>query len=681
MTLPKVEQEFFPLGGGLDLLTPAIALGPGRCFDAQNYEPEIAGGYRRLDGYERYDGRTSPTTVSYWVLPAAVGTLAVGNTVTGVTSAATGLVLGIVGPLLILGRVTGIFAVGESLGSGATVTSAMLQNGAQLPSDDADYQLLATNDARRDILIVPGSGPIRGVRVYNDTVYAFRDNAAGTAGNLWKATPTGWSQIAFGSEIQFNQGLAAGSTVYPGATITGGTSGATALVKTVLLRVGSWGTAAIGAITVTPVSGTFGAGEPLKLGATQFATTTTGVTAITRLPGGRLEFDTYNFTGSTLTSRMYGADGVNLAFEFDGTNYVPIRTGMAVDTPQHIKGHKLSLFLSFIGSVQFSAIGNPYAWTVVLGAGEIAVGEAISGFIEQGGSYNSGSTLMIFTSGKTHTLYGTSSADYRLVTSISDIGYYPYTTQLVSSDAFGMTGRGIQALITTLNFGDFEYASISHEIQPYITAHRGKEIASTALKSKNQYRVYFNDGSALAVGLTGDKVSALMPLDYGRVVRCIDTTTLTTGREVTFFGSDDGYIYQDSTGTSFDGVAVEAWVRLAFNHNKSPRVRKRYRRAILEGKIAGFAKINLSYDLGYGNPNVQPSATREDTVLLGGGGYWDQFIWDQFTWDTQVVMSPSFSLDGTEKSIALLFYSNRAQDRSHTLQGVTLAYTSRRLER
>ena len=66
MRPPEVKSFYFPLGGGLDLLTPAIQMQPGKVFDSQNYEPEVSGGYRRVDGYERVDGRT--TTLFFWLI-------------------------------------------------------------------------------------------------------------------------------------------------------------------------------------------------------------------------------------------------------------------------------------------------------------------------------------------------------------------------------------------------------------------------------------------------------------------------------------------------------------------------------------------------------------------------------------------------------------------------------------
>ena len=135
-------------------------------------------------------------------------------------------------------------------------------------------------------------------------------------------------------------------------------------------------------------------------------------------------------------------------------------------------------------------------------------------------------------------------------------------------------------------------------IQPLITRKFGLEVSSVSLKGKNQYRLYFSDGTGLAVGLTGDKVSGIMPLNYGTAVRCITTDTLSSGTEVTYFGSDDGYVYRDNVGTSFDGQTIEAWIRPVFNHSKSPLVRKRYRRAVFEvsAEASQVAALGMTLD-------------------------------------------------------------------------------------
>lgn len=681
--MPPVIPDHFELVGGLDLETPAISKKPGKAIDAQNYEPVISGGYRRINGYERFDGHASPTAASYYILTVTViGTIAVGNTITGAVSGATVKVLGVSGSTVVGGRLTGAFTSGEGLTIGGlpvgTLTAAVYANGEAQPSDHADYKLLAANDQRLNIAAVPGSGQILGVWVYNDVVYAFRNNAGGTAAAMYKSTASGWSAVSLGREITFNTGSAA---VSEGQTLTGATSGASGVVTRVVLRSGSYGSSnAIGSFIFASVTGTFQNGENLQVGGVTKAVATSADTAIKLLPSGRFEFCNYNFTGSTSTLRMYGCDGVNNAFEFDGTVFVPIRTGMTTDAPSHIIGYKNYLFLSFLGSVQFSGIGAPYSWSPVLGAGEIATGDPITGFVPQGGT-SSGSALAIFTSKRMHVLYGSASSDFKLQISNSDIGFSAYTTQIVGNNTFGLTARGIQAVLTTLTYGDFDYASISHLIQSLITLKIGLETASTTLRTKNQYRLYYSDGTALVVGLTGDKVNGILPLNYGRPVRCICTATLSNGTEVTYFGSDDGYIYQDNVGASFDGSAIEAWCRTAFNHNGSPRMRKKYRRAILEVDVEDYAQVSVTFDLGYGTSDISEAAPATAQSLVGGGGYWDQFIWDNFTWDAQIVLDPVIKIDGTQKNISLLFYSNRAQDLPHTVQGATLEYTPRRPER
>jgi hypothetical protein len=682
ITLPQVQSSYFQITGGLDLQTPAISMPSGRAIDAQNYEPEISGGYRRIDGFERFDGRDSPTDANYWLIPVVIsGTVVVGDTITGETSLATAKVLQINSNELVVGDLVGLFQ-NENFTISAVVQGTCepeLLDGATTQSLNVDYKLLAANNQRLKILTVTGSGKIRGVWLYKDVWYAFRDNVGGTAGDMYKSTPSGWVKINFGIEVQFTSAV---GQINVGDTVTqGGVSG---VCVAALLRTGTWTVGGAGTLVFASLTGGSFAAGALQVSAATKVTADGASTQITRLAGGAngiLEFSNYNFTGSTSTEKMYGCDGVNLAFEFDGTTYVPIRTGMAADAPEHIVAWKNYLFLSFLGSVQLSSIGNPYSWTVVLGASEISLGTNVSGMIPQTGN-NSGSSLAIFSKTKTFILYGSSSANFQLVPSTQDLGTAKFTMQSVGNDVFGLTARGIQKMATTLTYGDFSFASVSQLIQRLLTAKLGMESASTTLRSKNQYRVYFNDGTGLAVGLTGNKISGILPLNYGtRIVRCMHSGVLSTGIEQTCFGSDDGYVYMDNIGTSFDGDAIESWVRLPFYSIGSPQVRKRFRRAVLEIYVTNYAQVNASYDLGYATINVNPSEVLPDKSFNGGGDYWDKFTWDQFTWDAQVVQTASLSLAGTEKNLSLLFYSNRAQDTPHVLQGVTIMYTPQRLER
>jgi len=678
----NVKPTYYPLKGGLDLVNPAITKNPGTCFDAKNYEPGLSGGYRRINGFERSDGRPAPSAASYWLITANItGSIAVGNTVTGATSAATGKVLAISGSTLVLGRVTGTFQNAENLQvSGVTQavsTSAASPNSAADNANHVAWRLLAADDRRADITTVPGSGDIRGVFVFGDVVYAFRDNVGGTAGNLYKQTAGGWSQVTFGREIQFTAGA---GEITAGQTVTGATSGASAVAVRVLLRTGAWSGTGVGTIVFATVTGAFQNGENLQVGGVTKAVANGADSAITRAAAGRVETVLANYSGSAATKRIYGADGVNLAFEFDGTTYVPIRTGMTTDTPGHIETHKNCLWLTFGASLQKSGVNAPYSWTVVTGAAELAMGDTITGIRSVKGN-DGGAAMLVSVTSTYSVLYGSSTSDFNLVPSGSDLGFEASTIQPVGNDVFGLTAQGIQSLVATQAYGSFDYAAVSTLVQPYLSDRAGLQTASVSLKSKNQYRLFFSDNSVLVVGLTGGKISGSLTLDYGKQVKCICNARLSTGDEVTYFGSTDGYVYKDNVGTSFDGAVIEAWIRPVFNNLQSPLVRKTFLRAVFEVESEGYSRVNATYDLGYGSADVSAAATQDDQTILGAGGYWDQFNWDDFTWDAPLVSNAYLSIEGTENNISFMFYSSRNQDDPHTIQGVNLQYVPRRLTR
>ena len=139
----KTETEFFAFQGGLNIVSPALRLPAGAVIASQNYEPAIEGGYSRCKGYERFDGRPSPS------------------------AAPSGL------------------------------------SGAITPAEEAQG-LVDAADVRRALITAPtGSGPVRGVCYYAGSTYAFRDNAGGTAGAMWKSSAGGWVAVALNEEVAF----------------------------------------------------------------------------------------------------------------------------------------------------------------------------------------------------------------------------------------------------------------------------------------------------------------------------------------------------------------------------------------------------------------------------------------------------------------------------------------------
>lgn len=77
------------------LETPPLAIPDGALIEAINFEAIAQGGYRRVDGYERFDGQPLASLASYWLLNFTSGSIQMpeGCKVFGLTSGATGVLL------------------------------------------------------------------------------------------------------------------------------------------------------------------------------------------------------------------------------------------------------------------------------------------------------------------------------------------------------------------------------------------------------------------------------------------------------------------------------------------------------------------------------------------------------------------------------------------------------------
>lgn len=687
----SMKAKYFPFVGGEILTDPALSQPPGSLLYGKNYEVYPEGGYRRIDGYERFDGRTKPSESIYWILEFQTGTVAAvdTNVITGATSGATAELIadaivesGTYGgsdavgymPVALL---TGSFQVGENIQVSASTVAVVktVENalGATTDALDTTYSQASIERARSKIGTVTGSGAIRGVWSYSGNIYAFRDNVGATECKMYKESASGWTAVDLGQYIKYNTGTAA---VAEGVTLTGVTSGATGVVRRVTITTGTVGSSdATGVFVLTGVTGTFVSGENLQVSASTVAVSTSALVTISLVPGGRYEFVNYNFGGSTSTYRMYWVDGFNTCFEWDGTYAVPIFTGMTIDTPRHIAAHKKHLFLAFQkGSLQHSSIGDAYGWSVVTGAAEIGTGGEITGLQVQAGD-----AMAVFNRNRIYILYGTSSADWNLKTFSNDSGGGEYTIQNLTETMF-LDDRGITTLSAVNAYGDFAMNSISKKIRPIISDKKGKSISSVRVRAKGQYRLFFNDGTGIYATFSGNKIAGFIRVDLGKVVYTVCSAEDSFGDEILFFGSDDGYVYQMDKGTSFDGSSIEAMLRLSYYHFDTPTRDKRFRKVQFEMTADSSVSVQFSPDYSYSDPDV-PEARTRTLSIEGSGGYWNIDNWDTFNWTGQIISTSEENLDGIGTNMGMLILSEATYEQPHILQGVTVHYSPRRIRR
>ncbi|NDH66188.1 MAG: hypothetical protein EBY26_07465 [Microbacteriaceae bacterium] len=380
----------------------------------------------------------------------------------------------------------------------------------------------------------------------------------------------------------------------------------------------------------------------------------------------------YDFGGG---SRVYGADGVNYGFEFDGTVYTRIRTGMTIDTPDHVVVHKQHLFFSFNNSVQFSGIADQYNWSPIIGAGEIAMNSAVTAFLIQPGNQSTGA-LAIYTDDNTSVLYGTSSATFSLVSFNIGTGAKAFSCQNINA-SYSFDDRGVINMATTLNYGNFDSASLTLNIRPFIQNHRTLVTASGVSREKGQYRVFFSDGTAIYVTLSNGQYMGTMPMQFVNPVACMAEGEKSDGSETSFFGSTNGYVYRLDAGTSFDGVSIPSSLTLVFNAIGSPRLLKRFRKAALEITGSSYAQFAFSYDLGYATTEInQETSTSYATNLAAS--FWDSAYWDNFVWDGRTLAPSEVEVKGTAENISIRIASDSAEYQPFTINSAILHYTPRR---
>lgn len=671
-TNAKVDAEAAMLDGGVDLIAPPGYARKGTVKFALNYELEFGGGYRRVGGFERFDGQPAPHLADYVLLEASGGFdgVSVGDTATGETSGASGYVCYVTATRIGLTMVTGgPFGLEQINVSGSPVGT--VTDDAPTIDGFTDNILAAAAAApyRDAIQKPPGSGPIRGVAVLNGTVYCWRDVAAALV--TYKQSGAGWVVVPLRHQIAFD----GGATEYAeGSSLTQG--GASATVLRVVKEDGDWlaGTAQ-GRLIIDPIAGAFAAGAAGGGGVVNLLGP---ATQITMAGGGRVDSVVYNFTASLATRRLYCCDGVNPEWEFDGDVLVPISTGMGAVRATRVLAHKNHLFLAYRSSLQHSAIGDPYNWTPLLGAGELNTGDPITNLRSVAGS-EAAAALMAICQDSAWVLYGDDSENWQFRRVSEEAGAQAFSAQEMGG-VVAFDRDDFRRFSPTQAFGNFVYESESRQVQPLVAGATVK--CSVLAKNKAKYRCFFADGLCL-VGTPYKRGIAWMPIDYGRVIECAVGAEI-NGEYRIFMGDADGWVLEADVGRSFDGEAVQAAIRFSSQNQGSNVTEKQYRHVEFESVAESAFTLAVAAEFSDSDPElavVETTSMNNFRQQYGAGLFWDFSSWDRAYWDVALANRVRYPVHGKGRSITLLVQSEAADQMPHTLKSNTLLYTVRRMAR
>lgn len=672
-----VQTEQSAMAGGLDVISPPGLARSGTCRFAQNYELEFGGGYRRMGGIERYDGQPSPSAAAYVVLYAEDGFSLVppGALLVGATSGAEGVAVYQSADLKTLGLtrlLPGFNFEAEDLNLGGSSVGTITNAAPLIDSfDDNDVAYAAAEEYRRTIAKPPGTGAIRGVAVIDNTVFAWRDN--GTAMRIWRATPTGWEQVDLLRRIFFTGGTVA----YPeGSNLVQGSR--SAVVRRVVVTGGTWaaGTAEGFFVINAPTgAGAFVAGAATGGGACDL----TGPDAAqSLLAGGRVVAVPYNFTGSTATRRLYGCDGVNPEFEFDGEVWVPIETGMGTVRARHAFVHKNQLVYAYGSSLQHSAPGQPFVWSAIFGAAELTTGDTITGFINVSGS-ESNAALLVTCRDSVWALYGDGVSSWKFVRISDEAGAQAYSgLNILGPVAFDR--NGFNRYSPTDSFGNFALESASRQIEPLVR--NAVVLCSVLIKDKSKMRCFFSDGSFVTGTPTGN-VLAWMAGSYDRIINVAVGAEI-DGQYRIFLGDSAGWVLEADVGRSYDGAEIAAGLRLSSQTQGSPLVEKQFRQVEVQTEASSSFRLAMGAEFSDSDPraaNVDVTSMQTFRKQFGAGLFWDFNAWDQAYWDGALANRLRYSIRGKGKQLSLLFSSRSDRELPHTIKTTTVVFTPRRMTR
>jgi hypothetical protein len=607
-----------------------------------------------------------------------------GDAITGQTSGATATVVGttelLTGTWLLstaagnMGLVSisgGPFQDGERLLT-ATVEVATADDTIQGSSIADTYRksyLRGARDHTRSFITAPtGAGGILGGFVLNGDVYAWRNDVTPTYAVLHKATASGWSAVTLTGYIRYTTGTA---EIAEGDTITGASSGHTATVRRVNIAAGNYAgpTYASGRLAITGSSGTFTNGENLQVGGvTKAVANGTRVTASTQLKDGEYQHVVTNFYGASNLQRVYGCDGINRAFEFDGTYFMSIETGMTTDTPNVIEAHRNHLFLAFPGgSLQNSATGTPDIWSARLGASEIGLGGDVSNMKSNGND-----ALAITTTTSVQVLRGTSDLDWSLKQVSDSIGSTPFTMQEGGGQTLFLDRSGVNTIQAVAGTTDLGTDAISRNVRKTLDRSFSGAIDSISSTKKNHYRIFFDDKSALVATFFGNKLMGWMPMLYTH--QFTRTWSGPDANDVVrlYAGTSTGYVMEMDIGTSFDGDNIVSIVQLPFNYQKSPDRDKRFHKITLEVDTPQAIDLRVATDFDYGSGG---QSNRFSITSLPTGGVWDTSSWENFFWDSATLSSPEINIDGIGRNIGITIFHNDDVDDAFTLSAMLLQFS------
>lgn len=693
---------------------------PGSARILRNFEPSVEGGYRRIEGYDKYDSNIIPP----YGAPLVHGdgqsgtSLVIANIHTTPVAADVFSLEG--------GAVDGATQTGTSLDVDGLDVAPSANDTFTIAGDTTVYTVSAATalvGTASTLTITPAIT----VAPANDAVLAFRytidvggvafdstnNRATLTLVNTIVVNPSNAANVTFVSTSQdyLCIGLASwegqaivaknddifsttgggytkinvpsyGTPLVDGASQTGSTlvidgltSAPQAEDQFTIAGIDLVYTVSANA-TVTSGSATLSinpalASSPANNAAITFLSTS-------REGAGRTRFAKYNFNGS---QKIAIVDGTNVPALYDKQTFTAINEAPAdVLGCSFVANFKNALFFGKGTTLSFTAPYTDTNFTIADGAGSINIGSPISGlevFREQ---------LIIFTETAIFQLVGSTISDFTLKPITRDIGCIdPDTIQEVGGDVMFLAPDGLRLLSATDRIGDFGLGVVSKNIQDDFTRFisTNTSFTSCVIREKSQYRILgFNTNITKenSQGILATQFSGQGGQDIGfaetRGIRAyVADSNYYLNTEVAIFAGNDGYVYQMESGSDFDGTPIQITFATPFIPIEDPRVRKTFYKMFLYTDPQGSVSFEVSLKLDFDQQGVIQPAPIVIQNTQGTVGFFGQGTFGVTAYGAKLLKLFQTQVIGSGFAVSFLFDSAVAGP-PFSLDALTVEYAT-----
>ena len=242
---------------------------------------------------------------------------------------------------------------------------------------------------------------------------------------------------------------------------------------------------------------------------------------------------------------------------------------------------------------------------------------------------------------------------------------------------------GLRLLSATDRIGDFGLASVSKEIQKELTDLIGTStsFASLTIKAKSQYRLFgFKTNTSVdsSKGILGTQLGDRIEWAELRSIKAyVADSDYHVNTELVVFANNDGYVYQQEEGNTFDGRNIRASFYTPYLPISDPRIRKTFYKLYTYLDPQGSVEVVLNTKLDFDDKgSVQPEAITLSNATSNIGIYGNALAtYGVATFGEKLIRVFECQTVGSGFSVSFQFESN-SDDPPYSFDAITIEFAS-----